>query len=223
MNAFAIKLGIDTPGAPALLLIWVACVFLSILIHELGHALAFRYFGQRAQIVLYHFGGLAIPNSFTSWDGARRPRTSARDDLLISAAGPAAQLLLALVIGLIGYKLNVADGWLIDLLGIPGADVKEWKTIVLYAVFDALVLTSVFWAIINLAPIIPLDGGQIMYNLMIIFSVREPWSRSRQVSIAMGVLLGLFFATTFGGTSGLMFFFLAASNWQELQQGGRGY
>lgn len=223
MHNLARRSDIESPGAPALLIIWVASVFVSILVHELGHALAYRKFGQRAHIVLYHFGGLAICSSFTSWDGARRGRTSANDDLLIAAAGPAAQLLLAIVVGVIGYKLNVAHGWLIDLLRIPGADVSQWKTIVWYAVFDSLVVTSVFWAIINLAPVLPMDGGQIMYNLMVMFNVRESWLKARQVSIAAGIAIGIFFAMTFGGMSGIMFFLFAANNWQEIQQGGRGF
>jgi hypothetical protein len=41
--------------------IWIGVVFVSILVHEMGHALAYRAFGQGAHIVLYHFGGLAIP------------------------------------------------------------------------------------------------------------------------------------------------------------------
>ena len=50
-----------SPGRAALFLLWTGCVFVSILIHELGHALAFRQFGIHSSIVLYHFGGLAIP------------------------------------------------------------------------------------------------------------------------------------------------------------------
>ena len=46
-----------SPGLPALLLLWTACLFLSILIHELGHAIAFRQNGIEASIVLYHLGG----------------------------------------------------------------------------------------------------------------------------------------------------------------------
>ena len=42
------------------LLLWVACVFVSILVHELGHVLAGRAFGARGHILLYSFGGLAI-------------------------------------------------------------------------------------------------------------------------------------------------------------------
>jgi len=46
---------------PRLVVVWVIAVFISIVIHELGHAFAFRYYGYNAHIVLYHFGGLAIP------------------------------------------------------------------------------------------------------------------------------------------------------------------
>ncbi|MEI7781482.1 MAG: site-2 protease family protein, partial [Planctomycetota bacterium] len=69
---------------------WVGVVFASILVHEMGHALAYRMFGQSAHIVLYHFGGLAIPDQWGR-RGARRPI----ERLIVSAAGPLAQLALA--------------------------------------------------------------------------------------------------------------------------------
>ena len=62
---------IDSPGAPLLLIIWSFAILISILVHELGHALAMRYFGMRSRVVLYHFGGLAIGSSFGSWNGAQ--------------------------------------------------------------------------------------------------------------------------------------------------------
>src|SRR5262245_27543700 len=46
-------------GFPYLLL-WLVCVFVSILVHELGHAFMGRVFGRESHIVLYTFGGLAI-------------------------------------------------------------------------------------------------------------------------------------------------------------------
>ncbi|MFM8704007.1 MAG: peptidase, partial [Planctomycetia bacterium] len=36
---------------------WVGVVLVSLLVHEMGHALAFRRFGQSAHVILYHFGG----------------------------------------------------------------------------------------------------------------------------------------------------------------------
>src|SRR5262245_5981072 len=45
----------------ALLIVWVAAVFLSILLHEFGHVWMWRFFGVRANILLHGMGGLAIP------------------------------------------------------------------------------------------------------------------------------------------------------------------
>ena len=44
-----------------LTLIWIGVIFVSILIHEYGHALTSRYFGQHPRIQLVAFGGLTIP------------------------------------------------------------------------------------------------------------------------------------------------------------------
>ena len=51
------------------LLVWVAVVFVSILFHELGHALAFRFYGQPSRIVLYMAGGMTVPEPI--WWGSR--------------------------------------------------------------------------------------------------------------------------------------------------------
>src|SRR4051794_4459930 len=40
--------------------IWLACAFVSILIHELGHVTAGRIFGEPSNIVLTSMGGVAI-------------------------------------------------------------------------------------------------------------------------------------------------------------------
>src|SRR5262245_8750995 len=56
------------------LLVWVVVVFVSILIHEMGHALTMRYYGQPAEVILYIGGGLAVPQSETfgrRWAGVR--------------------------------------------------------------------------------------------------------------------------------------------------------
>src|SRR5262245_31536533 len=86
-----VLLGLRTDGAtpPAELLIWIVVVFVSILVHELGHAFAQRRYGGRPWITLYGMGGLA------ACDDCDR-RTSSQ--ILISLAGPAAGFLFALAI-----------------------------------------------------------------------------------------------------------------------------
>src|ERR1700682_5371657 len=67
------------------LLIWVICVFLSILLHEMGHLMAMRLFGSDGHIVLYSVGGLAVPYHHLSSRWQR---------IAVSFAGPLAQLIL---------------------------------------------------------------------------------------------------------------------------------
>ncbi len=55
-------LGIQPNVKPLHSFIWLAAVTVSILIHELGHALAIRYYGYRPWITLYALGGLASYN-----------------------------------------------------------------------------------------------------------------------------------------------------------------
>jgi Zn-dependent protease len=74
-------------------LVLLALVFGSVVLHELGHALAARRRGLAiADISLYPFGGMA------RMLGA--PRTSA-EEIWIAAAGPAVSLALALTFGLL--------------------------------------------------------------------------------------------------------------------------
>jgi hypothetical protein len=42
---------------------WIIGIFISILVHELGHALAFRRYGQDSYIVLHFAGGLTVPET----------------------------------------------------------------------------------------------------------------------------------------------------------------
>jgi hypothetical protein len=62
------------------LVLFVLAGFISVLIHELGHALTGRLFKAQTAITLHAFGGFAVfPSArFTRWQ-----------DFLVTAAGPA--------------------------------------------------------------------------------------------------------------------------------------
>src|SRR6202011_2917389 len=78
----AVLLGANmTAGRPDLMFFWVLAVFLSILVHELGHALVIRSFGSQPWITLYGMGGLASHAA---------TRTDPGTHILISLAGPGA-------------------------------------------------------------------------------------------------------------------------------------
>ena len=84
------------------LIILVVVLFGSILLHELGHALAFRHYGVNSRIVLHHTGGVAIPDG--GGFGSRRTKWST---VIISAAGPAFQLALAAVVILLVWFVEI--------------------------------------------------------------------------------------------------------------------
>ena len=82
-------------NAGVVILIIASVFFLSVLIHELGHTLAFRFFGIDSHIVLYWMGGLAIPGGgMGAWNGGRTKRLNPNEQIVVSLAGPAAGLLL---------------------------------------------------------------------------------------------------------------------------------
>src|SRR5437763_3383965 len=102
------------------LLVWFFALFVSILVHELGHALTIRRFGREAHIVLYSMGGLAIEGrpqggfgspwslgsfeSYTQWQPRQR---TPLEQILISAAGPGIQFAL---LGVIAAGIYAAGG-----------------------------------------------------------------------------------------------------------------
>ncbi len=140
------------------LLVWVAACFLSILIHEMGHVFTGRLFGGDGHIVLYSFGGLAI--------GIRVPHWWQR--VLVSFAGPLAQFVL------LGLTLLV-----IWRYGDAAKQTNELLDKLLVDLFEI----NLFWPVLNLLPIWPLDGGQIS---------REVFGRvmgERGVRVALGLSL----------------------------------
>src|ERR1700759_1297747 len=81
------------------LLVGVACVFVSILVHEFGHALSGRHFGDNGnRVILYMMGGLCVPG----WRGTppRLPR------IKMIFWGPLAGLLLAAIAYGVQYSMQ---------------------------------------------------------------------------------------------------------------------
>lgn len=225
LDEFALRAEIDSPGPPMLLLIWISALLVSIVVHELGHALAMRMYGIRSRIVLYHFGGLAISDSFGAWDGARRGSVGPAQQIVISAAGPGLQLALALLVWLIGLQFQIPmslSDWVNRWLGMEVGTADVGSTIVMYAIFDAILYPSTAWAILNLAPILPLDGGQILRSGLMLSRAADPLRIAHVVSIGAAVLMGIYFIRS-GEPFGIMFLLLAASNWQAMQMGPGGF
>ena len=180
-------------GDPMMLLIWVGVVFVSILVHELGHALTMRYCGQDARIVLYLMGGLAIPESAVWRGGYGRRARGPRPQILISAAGPGAGFLLAgLVVATVfsvggNVHFFLAYGFLpIPIVILPEAANEYWLECA-----SSLLWVNIFWGLMNLLPVNPLDGGQIAREML---NASDPWqgvSKSLWLSVIVGAVVAV--------------------------------
>lgn len=204
-----------SPGPLPLLVLWSFAVLVSILIHEMGHALAFRMFGIHSRIVLYHFGGLAIPAS--GWRPVRsRPRVPGLENIVIAVAGPVAQLLLAaaVIVGvrLAGYQVLFMPAYVAWIPGVRGGE--PIVDAGLFAAVNFVVYPSIHWAVLNLAPVWPLDGGRISRELVLMFG------GTMENAIWSSVIFGGGFAVLafqWGQTFlAILFVSLAASSYQLL-------
>jgi stage IV sporulation protein FB len=187
-----------------LLIIWIGCLFLSILVHEMGHALTALAFGWPPTVYLYGFGGLAV----------YRPtygRTTGRS-VLISFAGPGAGFLLY------GATLAAEYG-LASTEWVHTLD-PNWKLRLGYF-FLEMEFINLWWGLVNLLPVLPLDGGRIAEAL---FNRFRPWDGPRLAILLSVVVAGataIFFVVhrdQYGTYPALLFGLLAFSNIQSLQQ-----
>ncbi len=206
----------NSPGKGILVLLWVAAVFLSILIHEFGHSLAFRYYGLRSRIALYHFGGLAIPEAgYAGFNRAMDPKSQ----IVISAAGPGLQLLFAFII-IAGLKIS---GFAVPHFGlfydyIPLlSEGRPMPLSTSYAVVDFLIRPSIYWALLNLLPIYPLDGGQISRELFTLSDASQGIKNSLILSIVTGGGIAVYALTQRDTFLAIMFGMLAFSSYTTLQ------
>lgn len=151
---------------PQWMLLWVIVVLVGILAHELGHAFAGRRLGLEPQIHLYAFGGM------TSWRQTRP--LAARQHILISIAGP----LVGIAVG--GLILLAAQAGLL-------ADASP----ILLRVLDNILWVNLGWGLLNLLPILPLDGGHIASSLAEILFGRRGRIAARALSIVLLTAIAL--------------------------------
>lgn len=185
------------PEHPNLMIIWTVCVFVSILIHELGHALTAQAFGWPPEIVLYGMGGLAIFHA--NWK-----RTTLKM-VLVLLAGPGAGFLLfaAVIVGLFTAQLN---GW----------DYAEAPENLRQAIFD-LGFINLFWGLVNLLPVYPLDGGQITRELLIRYMPRRGVEYSLKSTMVVGGLVAIAFFRLGQPMAAMLFALLAVESYLALQ------
>ena len=190
-------------GAMALanIVVWAPVLFIGVLLHELGHAFAMQRFGYGAStIVLHGFGGVTI--------NRRRQNSPPGKSIAISLAGPGVSLALGLVFFGILYMMG-------EPLKNPGYYLHEGN--IPLALVNTMAIINVFWAIFNMIPINPMDGGHVVLHALrgILKDRRKAVRYSAMSSLALIVLLtpvGILFADPF-----LLLIFAAMFGWQNWQ------
>lgn len=171
-------------------LIWVIIIFLSVLVHELGHAFTAIAFGKHPRIDFIALGGL------TSYQG---DKLKLWQQFIITFNGP-----------LFGIFLFVFASLILHL--------HFFENPLLIRSFQILQFVNLFWSIVNLLPVLPLDGGQL---LRIIFE--GIWGvKGIRYALFVGMiiagLLSLYFFLTKFFIIGALFFlfaFQAFDTWRK--------
>lgn len=203
---------------PILLIVWIAAVFPAILIHELGHALVMRSFGFYPSIVLYGMGGLASYGPGRLYR-AREPGTFGH--VAIALAGPGAGFALAgLLYGALraaGYPVDVwVDPFVLVHVRLAGGELAgSWHLAVLV---NDLFFVCIYWGIINLLPIYPLDGGQIAQRILVLANPRGGVRLSLVISMVTAGVVAVVGVVQLGDWwTGLFFVYLAANSYAMLK------
>lgn len=184
---------------PPFLLMWVVVCFVSILAHEMGHALVARWLGCHVmEVALYLLGGVAV-----YLPGRRH---SPGKEILIALAGPAADFLLwglmvfALEDPILSFIDNRFDPKVVDLIEFG---VNRWESI------------NLIWGLVNLLPILPLDGGHVLKGVFRSMSPFRGDEYARRISILVGGLAAAYFLTHGQTFAGILFLSLTMSNVQS--------
>lgn len=171
-------------------------LFVIVMLHEFGHALACRQVGGTAnRIVLWPLGGVAYV------DPPQRPGAT----LWSIAAGPLVNVGFLVILAMLAM-LNRLTGW---ADAIPNA----------HKFLHALSMINAGLLVFNLLPVYPLDGGQILRSLLWFVMGR---ARSLMVATVLGFVgvvgfIGLAVYLQSGWFAIFAFFFLM-NCWSGLKQ-----
>jgi stage IV sporulation protein FB len=197
------------------IVIWIACVFFSILVHEFGHALTTRaLFHQQPSVILYYMGGLCMS------DGEQR---DLRKRAMVLIMGPGAGFLLcgivlALGFGILGFAyfpfygmvvIHTPPSWIIQL--------PEWLILGIFIAYSDLIFINLLWGFFNLLPIYPLDGGQLAGVFLTMHDPREGARRGYLVGMVTGGLLAIYLFTKQDQFNAFFVACLAIMNFQLYQ------
>lgn len=186
----------------------MAVLFACVTLHELGHSLVAQHFGIRVrEIVLLPIGGVAM---------LERNPDKPLQELLIAVAGPAVNVVIALLLGLYLGFYSLTSGINPQTLLHVASSGPSLNALLIW-VFNANIMLVMF----NMIPAFPMDGGRV-FRALLGFAV--DWSTATKVSSILGQilsiglgLLGLFTGNIFLPLIAVMIFFAAGASREDEQ------
>jgi Zn-dependent protease/CBS domain-containing protein len=176
---------------------FILVIFFIVVLHEFGHSLAARRFGIKTKdITLLPIGGLARLE--------RMPEKPSQE-LVVAIAGPAVNVVLAVVFGII---LTLTGGWSpVEEISVTGGSFME-----------RLFAVNLMLIIFNLLPAFPMDGGRVLRALL---AMRKPYAEATRLAatIGQGIALVLGFVGLFVNP---MLVFIALFVWVGAAQEAQG-
>ena len=173
--------------------VFVALLFLCVLLHELGHVFAAKYFGvDTKDVTLWFFGGIA---------SLERIPEKPSEEFFIAIAGPLVNVVIAaLLVLVLGAQLDPDN---LERLQDPTVSMAA-----------KLAAANIFLVLFNLIPAFPMDGGRVLRSLL---ALRMPHAQATQWAATIGQAFAVFFGVLGIFTGNFMliviavFVFLAAS------------
>jgi Zn-dependent protease len=148
---------------------FILSVFLCVILHEFGHALAARRYGIKTRdIILLPIGGVAR---------LEKMPTNPLHELWISIAGPAVNVAIAAAL-FIWLKLSAS----FDPLAVMTTTAGPF--------FERILVVNLFMIAFNMIPAFPMDGGRV---LRAVLAMRSGHRRATQIAASIGQGIAVFF------------------------------
>src|SRR3982751_2467817 len=137
-------MGIAGGASAALTAFYIVALFVSVLLHEVGHVVVAQFFGiPTSSITLYPIGGVSKLES----------QPSPKQEVFISLAGPLVNLVIAgAIFGYLAYH-----SWLVSA--------EQMANLTESNLLQRIATGNLILALFNLIPAFPMDGGRALRGM----------------------------------------------------------